>query len=139
MSLVTVETFTGPIDAHLAKGRLEAEGIPAFVVNEHHVWANWTLSHALGGVRVQVASADAERATLILEEHAAGNFASDLEEEFPDLEGEPCPQCGSQDFESQRPVGMLALVVLTLGLINVIFPIRREMRTCTQFGARWRN
>lgn len=127
------------MEAHLAKGRLEAEGIPAFVVNEHHVWANWTLSHALGGVRVQVASADAERAARILEDHAAGKFANGLEDEFPDLESEHCPQCGSQDFNSQRRVGMLALVVLTLGLISVIFPIRRAKRTCTQCGTTWRN
>lgn len=139
MSLVTIETFTGPIEAHLAKGRLEAEGIPAFVVNEHHVWANWTLSHALGGVRVQVASADAERAARILEDHAAGKFASALEEEFPDLEAERCPQCGSDDFESQRPLGMLAWVVMTLGLISVIFPVRRAKRACKQCGATWRN
>lgn len=40
----TVDSYTSPIDAYLAKGRLEAEGIPAFVAHDNHVWANWMYS-----------------------------------------------------------------------------------------------
>lgn len=138
MALVTVETCTGPIEAHLAKGRLEAEGIPAFVVNEHHVWANWTLSHALGGVRIQVASSDAENARRILQAHASGEFAADLKEAFPDLEDAQCPQCHSKEFSSRMPLGMLAMALLTLGAISVIFPVRRDRHTCKACGAKWR-
>ncbi len=68
-SLLTVESFSDPLEAHIAKGRLEAEGIQAFVANEHHIWANWMMSHALGGVRVQVASENIDVAKRIIEQH----------------------------------------------------------------------
>ncbi len=36
----TVADFTFPIEAYLAKERLETEGIPAGVAHENHVWTN---------------------------------------------------------------------------------------------------
>ena len=51
---VTIASFTSPLEAHMARGRLEAEGIPAFIAHENHIWAEWFLSNALGGVKVQV-------------------------------------------------------------------------------------
>lgn len=50
VALVTIERCTDPIQAHTLLGRLEAEGIRAFVAHEHHVWANWFMSDALQGV-----------------------------------------------------------------------------------------
>lgn len=135
--LVTVGTFTSPIDAHLAKGRLEAEGISAFVAHEHHIWANWVLSHALGGVKLQVVSENAAKAQAILKEHVEGKYEAALEEEFPDIKGNACPKCNSKEFKNAIPFGLLALVILTLGLISVIFPVRRENHTCLKCGNKW--
>ena len=58
--LATVATFIDPTDAHILRARLEAEGIPACVVNEHHVRLNWFQAMALGGARVQVAAENVE-------------------------------------------------------------------------------
>ena len=135
--LVTVGIFTGPIDAHLAKGRLEAEGIPTFIAHEHHIWANWALSHALGGVKLQVVSENAVQAQAILKEHVEGKYEIALKEEFPDITGNSCPRCGSKEFKSAIPFGLLDLVVLTLGLISIIFPVRREKHTCLKCGNKW--
>jgi len=54
-TLSTICWFADPIKAHIVKGRLEAEGIYVYLANEHHIWAKWTISNALGGVECQSA------------------------------------------------------------------------------------
>jgi hypothetical protein len=49
--IVTVCTHTA-IEAYIVRGRLLAEGIPALVAFDQHVWANWSIPVALRGVRV---------------------------------------------------------------------------------------
>src|SRR2546430_16887790 len=53
-------------EAAVARGALEQEGIETFLANEHMVTLVWTLSQATGGVRLSVASKDAEGARKIL-------------------------------------------------------------------------
>ncbi len=64
--LKTAATFTNPIEAHIVRGRLECEDIAAFVAHEHHIWAKWSLSHALGGVKVQVARSNLQKALVVI-------------------------------------------------------------------------
>jgi hypothetical protein len=64
--LVTVATFPTPHEAQLAKMQLESADIAAVVCDEMTVGMVWHLGPALGGVRVQVAEEDAERAESIL-------------------------------------------------------------------------
>ena len=135
---VTVGAYNNPLEAHLAKGRLEVEGIPAHLAHEHHVWANWVYSQALGGVKVQVSTEYAENAVKVLEAHAKGEYEESLGEVVSGIDGNSCPECGSGNFQSKFPVGMLILVLLTLGLVSIIFPPRRENHTCTQCGCKWR-
>lgn len=136
--LVTVGTFTGPIEAHLAKGRLEVEGLPAFVVHEHHIWANWSYSQALGGIKVQVIAEDAVRAAMILKAHAEGEYEAALAHEFPDIDVDRCPACGSGEFTSTLAWDMLLLVLCTMGLFGIIFPITRDHRRCVACGNKWK-
>ena len=35
--LVTIATFTNPLEAHIVRGRLQAEGIETYVAHEHHI------------------------------------------------------------------------------------------------------
>ena len=65
--LITIANFPYPIDANLAKTRLEAEGIDCFLINEHITGLNWFWVPAIGGVGLQVRESDAERAMEILE------------------------------------------------------------------------
>ena len=74
---VTVGAYNNPIEAHLARGRLEVEGIPALLAHEHHVWANWVYSQALGGVKVQVPAEHAVAAAKILDAHNRGHVHGD--------------------------------------------------------------
>lgn len=70
--LITIANFPYPIDANLAKSRLEAEGIDCVLTNEHIAGMNWYWPLAIGGVGLQVSESDAERAVEILESVASG-------------------------------------------------------------------
>jgi hypothetical protein len=63
--LVTIAHFTTVIEADMAKSQLDAEGIMAFVVNAGAIGVMPYLG-ASGGVRLQVAEDDAERAGEVL-------------------------------------------------------------------------
>ncbi len=92
-ALVVVGTFTGMDEAAVARGALEYVGIETFLANEHLVSLAWTLSQATGGVRLSVASEDAERARKILgsaadanaaiQDDAGGRIAADEDEPIP--------------------------------------------------------
>jgi len=68
--LVTAATFLSPGEAHVAQNRLQAEGIHAYLADEEAVAMDWMLSNAMGGVKLQVAGTDLERAQGVLAEHA---------------------------------------------------------------------
>jgi tetratricopeptide (TPR) repeat protein len=59
--LVVVRTFGFPTEAEIARGRLEAEGIPAVVTQGEIVAMNWLLSNMVGGVKLCVREEDASR------------------------------------------------------------------------------
>ena len=136
--LETVASFTDPLQAHIARGRLEAEGVPAYVIHENHVWAAWFLSNALGGVKLQVVEADARRAREILAADREGEYAGILE--LPGDEATPpaCPHCGAADSFARFSWQTLLLVIFSLGIVGVIFPPRRDLRQCRVCGRRWR-
>jgi hypothetical protein len=64
--LETIATFWNPGEANLARGHLEAEGISTLLANEEHVAATWLIANALGGIKLQVAQRDADRARACL-------------------------------------------------------------------------
>ena len=52
--LVTIRRFTHTWEADMARVILEAEGIPAYLVNADTVNVNWLWSNAVGGIRLRV-------------------------------------------------------------------------------------
>ena len=64
---VTVATYDKPIDAHIALGRLAAEGIEAQLFDENMVQMDWLYSIALGGIKLRVARGDEMAARKVLE------------------------------------------------------------------------
>ena len=66
--LVTVETYSSPWEAQLARACLEAEGIHAVVADEHFFRLYGALTNTLGGVRLQVRAEDSGRAAELLRE-----------------------------------------------------------------------
>ena len=68
MSIGTIiARYDGMPEAHIAMGRLAAEGIESWLADEHLVQTDWLYSIAVGGIKLQVAEEDAERAVVILE------------------------------------------------------------------------
>lgn len=64
--LVTIETFSSPWQAQLARACLESEGIHAVVADEHFYRLYGALSGTLGGVKLQVRPEEAQRAAELL-------------------------------------------------------------------------
>lgn len=64
---VTVATYDKSIDAHIALGRLAAEGIEGMLFDEQMVQMDWLYSIAVGGIKLRVARSDANAALRVLE------------------------------------------------------------------------
>ncbi|HSC47699.1 MAG TPA: hypothetical protein VLG68_06415 [Gammaproteobacteria bacterium] len=64
---VTVATYDSVTAAHIALGRLEAEGIRAELFDDHMVQMDWLYAIALGGIKLKVSRGDAARAKQVLE------------------------------------------------------------------------
>ena len=129
---ITVGRFTDAIAAHIAKGRLESEGIRVFIANEHHIGANWLFSNALGGVEVQVFAEDEEMAREILQQVNEGCFA----DAGPEEEALLCPQCGSDEIKEKKASRKVAF--LSLFIFQIPLPFWRNNYYCLKCGQRWK-
>lgn len=90
--LVTLTTFSSPVEAQMAKNLLEAHGIVAYLADEETVGMYWLLGNAIGGVKLQVADSDLERAADTLETRGQRNApVPEPEETFS--EARTCPAC----------------------------------------------
>ena len=65
-NLTTVISFSLSHDAHFAKGKLQSEGIEVFIKDELTTHVNPLYSGAIGGVKLQVRSADVDAVHRIL-------------------------------------------------------------------------
>ncbi len=65
--LVTVASFGTSAEAAIARSRVEAEGISAYLTDEEIVDAIWAPAVAIGGVKLQVNQFDADRAVSALQ------------------------------------------------------------------------
>lgn len=83
---VIVARYTDPLEAQIACGLLRAEGIDAHTGDDHTAIANWEWRLAIGGTKVHVRDADAERARAVIRRLDAGEFA--LADEDPDDVGD---------------------------------------------------
>ncbi|HXO19966.1 MAG TPA: DUF2007 domain-containing protein [Thermoanaerobaculia bacterium] len=132
--LVTIETFTSPWQAQLARARLEAEGIESMVADEHLVRMHWLFSNAVGGVKLQVRPEDAGRAVAALGVQVAiPDIHLVTEEEAVRFR---CPACNSDHLSFER-WSRLAFVGTWL-LLGIPLPIPRNRWTCRRCGAAWK-
>ena len=67
--LVTVATLNTPVEASMVRNQLEAEGIRAYLSDAETVGMVWYMGNAVGGIKVQVAQSDVERAFKIFDAH----------------------------------------------------------------------
>jgi hypothetical protein len=134
--LVTCAQFIEPVEAQIVRARLESEGIPAFVADELLVTANWPISTALGGVRVQVPSEYLDEAKAIIAAYFAGELSADVDAETGS-EPPKCPACQSKSLSSSVPIGQKALAIGMFAMAGATFPTRRSAFRCNECGNRW--
>lgn len=121
----TVDRFFHPTDAHIAAGKLESEGIPVFLLGINHASANWLLSNALGGIRLQVPASQVDNARQLLAEISGPGDAGESE----------CPQCGGSDTTAMSNSRKIAF--LAVHLFSIPLPWRSNRRHCQSCGAEW--
>lgn len=68
MDFVLLCAYTNYIEAHIVMGRLEQENIRCYLRDEYTVTIDPILTNAIGGIKLMVARAQAERAIQILSE-----------------------------------------------------------------------
>lgn len=120
----TVDRYFHPTEAHIAAGKLASEGIPVFLLGINHASANWLLSNALGGIRLQVPEDCAEDARRLLSEIVV--IDDDLER---------CPQCGSANSSGMNNSWKIAF--LAVHLLSIPVPWQSKRRHCDSCGAEW--
>ena len=121
----TVDRFFHPTDAHIAAGKLRSEGIPVFLLGINHASANWLLSNALGGIRLQVPASHVDDARQLLAQIAAPGDAVEIE----------CPECGGSDTTAMSNSRKIAF--LAVHLFSIPLPWRSNRRHCQSCGAEW--
>lgn len=143
--LITVATYNTPIEAHIFAGRLEAEGIPCILEDEHIVAANWLYSNAVGGVKLRVRRQHAESALQLLQElESAGEDGTldscdhALDAELPLAEEEDavhCPRCSSKNTRYQKYAKRL--VFASWLLLGFPLPFMRRKWVCEDCEHTW--
>lgn len=80
-----IPAYTTVMDAYIVKGRLESEGIPATIVDSYYIGLDWTMSFALGGVKIHIPDAYKDQAMTVLDDIEAGGYylTGDLAKEEP--------------------------------------------------------
>jgi hypothetical protein len=136
--LVTVSAFREPYEAHLFRGRLEAEGVTAFVAHEWNVANAWHRSVSLGGVKVQVSSDQYETAREIERACCRGDYRDVLRDEVGDLDDPVCPHCGGTEYRKRRPFLRAAVAVaLSMTTACVVPPLGWILRCETCLKEYW--
>jgi len=88
VNFIVVQSYNNYIDANIIMGRLEEEGIQCWLKDENTVTIDPILTNAIGGIKLMVPDAQAERAFELLKK-----FRSEIKAEIK------CPRCGSDNVE----------------------------------------
>lgn len=112
---ITIATYDNPVEANIARGKLENENIPCYLTDENTVSTNWLWNNAIGGIKLMVD----EKNSIIARE-----ILSNVPEEIVEIL--TCPSCSSgniQELYSKRGLIMVFkfLIVLLLGVFMVFF------------------
>ena len=136
-ALVTLKTYRDPWEAYCLRGRLEAEGVPAFILNDQHICTNWTASTALGGVRVQVPAHLAGEAQAVWEGVVDNTYQAQLARLFGDIDERRCPACGATDIGRRASGGEIVFAIFVMLFTGIPIKAERARCTCRVCGTAW--
>lgn len=131
-SLITVASYSHSLQANIVKGRLLAEKIPASLANEQYINADWLLSHALGGVQLQVPKRYEKEAREMIDLIEQGQFETDNK----DISTQSiCPNCQSDDIISKNFIRKASF--LSTNILHIPLPIPKDTYLCKQCQYQW--
>ncbi|MEJ8801391.1 putative signal transducing protein [Pontibacter sp. H249] len=142
--LITIATFNDVTEAHILKGRLEAEGILCFLGDENIIGVQPFYANAVGGVKLKVPETDVMEAKAILTRIQEGNtlFDYDTIELAPPMQEHEvvntCPNCGSDNVEQVK----FNKTVFSISYLFLGFPVpflNRKKYTCHECGHTWKS
>ncbi len=105
---ILINAYTNYVDAHIARGVLEEEGINCWLKDENTLTIDPILTNAVGGIKLMVARSQAQRAADILNQLRKEARAAVA-----------CPKCGSHNIEevsTPRKTSNWLTALLTFGL-----------------------
>ena len=125
-----IGTYTEATAAHLARVRLDAEGIESWLVDENTAAINPLYTPVIGGVKLAVREEDAAAAWSFMQ----GLDASEQDRYQQNLH--QCPMCGSKNVveNAMRFAWLLLLTLMTFGLYLPLFYRRHKCGDC---GSGW--
>ena len=134
-NLVTIASFSGPIEANLARNRLAAGGITGILAGEEVVTMVWAFTNTVGGIRLQVEERDTEAAVAALERNAEEPWGSDVKfeptGEADDEEPPPTPREASAERAYRAAfvaILFLPLQLYTFWLLIQVYLANEPMR-----------
>ena len=98
--LITVATYNHSMEAHLARTKLESEGIEAYVADEHMVSINPAYNIPFGGVKLKIKNTDLNKAISVLGFDNLLEYkdsAGDLNEKSSKIVMVKCSNCGEDN------------------------------------------
>jgi hypothetical protein len=119
--LVTVSTYSSAIDAHLAKNKLESEGILAFLFDENVMSLNPLYNISVGGIKLKTLESDRAHAQAVLQTLQDQPYTNEQNQVIT------CPKCGSQNisyaYDSNNKLKsfmgfLVALITFSLPLLS---------------------
>jgi|GEM_PF-365160 len=134
MALVTVCSYRDPIDAEIAKTRLDHADIPAVILDENLASIQWLYSLAIGGVKLQVDESDLDVAVAALTEDHSAELSPISESRMPPGDGDACPACGSLQVRYSKVRRNAAALSLFTGVPLIAW---RRRWTCAACNHSW--
>ncbi len=145
----TIISFPYPLEAHLAKGYLESNGIEILLKDELTTQVISYLPSAIGGVKLLVRESDYEQGIQLLKEggyliEADSEPESKIETVLFDktTDQKICPFCKSANIVKDRQVGAIAAIlfaILNLFLMmGTSSPRFKSAFKCFDCGKEWK-
>jgi hypothetical protein len=131
---VVIATFQSPVEANIARTRLEEHGISCRLDDENMMVADPLLGAAVGGIKLVIREDDADEAVEVLRDAPAGDPGSIIDDDWDDFESDEaessqlasstlaCPKCHSQEIGFGSLFHWYWSAVILLGIGPIFLP-----------------
>ena len=134
--LVTIATYTSPMEAQMAKVNLELAGIDAILLNENFSMLRPVFSLISGGIPLQVWASDSVLALEVLRE-TSGERPTETAQTVTLSEMARCPECGSRAVEQEFYFFRAIFALMTAVFLGAESGLRPRKWRCRICAARW--